>query len=162
MQPDSPFSHWLVGLGVAAAIAIMALAVRQARRRTRELAGLAQRMGFTFVGNAWRGPLLSQNFKTSLMQRTLGRLSNVMTGQINGFEVSVFDYTHGSGKSRTTQTLTCFTQDAELPPFELRPENIFDKVCDAVLNRDIDFDSNPDFSRRYHLRTPDETRIRML
>jgi hypothetical protein len=85
-----------------------------------------------------------------------------MIGQMGGFQVSVFDYTYGNGKNSVTQTMTCFSQSAELPPFELRPENIFDKIGDVITHNDIDFDSNPEFSRRYHLRGPDETRMRML
>jgi hypothetical protein len=161
-QPNSIFNFWFVGFGLAAAIVIMALAIRQARQRTRDLTALAQQMGFTFAGRNWCGPVLSPNFKMSLLQRARGRFSDAMTGQIGGFQVGVFDYTYGNGKSSVTQTMTCFSQDAELPPFELRPENIFDKIGDAITHNDIDFDSNSEFSRRYHLRSPDEARIRVL
>jgi hypothetical protein len=162
MHQNNPLTVWFVGFGIAATLAIMALAIRQSRRRTRDLAALAQRMGFTFLGKDWRGPELSSNYKTSLLQRTRGRFSDAMIGQIGDLKVSVFDYTHGNGKSSETRTLTSFSQSAELPPFELRPENIFDKIGDVLTQNDIDFDSHPEFSRRYHLRTPDETRIRML
>lgn len=161
-QPNSTFNLWFIGFGFAAAIVIMALAIRQARQRTRDLAALAQQMGFTFLGKNWRGPVLSPNFKMSLLQRARGRFSDAMVGQMGGFQVGVCDYTYGNGKNSVTQTVTCFSQDAELPPFELRPENIFDKIGDVLLHNDIDFDSNPEFSRRYHLRSPDENRVRML
>lgn len=161
-QPNSAFNLWFVGFGFAAAIVIMTLAIRQARQRTRDLAALAQQMGFTFLGKNWRGPALSPDSKMSLLQRARGRFSDAMIGQMGGFQVSVFDYTYGNGKSSITQTITCFSQDAELPPFELRPENIFDKIGDVITHNDIDFDSNPEFSSRYHLRSPDETRTRML
>jgi hypothetical protein len=162
MRQNGPFAFWFVGFGIAAAVVIVALAVRQAKQRTRDLAALAQRMGFTFLGKNWRGPALSPNFKMSLLQRARGRFSDCMIGQMGGFQISVFDHTYGSGKSSVTQTMTCFSQGAELPPFELRPENIFDKIGDVITHDDIDFDSNPEFSRRYHLRSPEETRIRML
>jgi hypothetical protein len=159
---NDPFAYWFLVLGVAATVAIIALAIRQARQRTRDLAALAQRMGFTFLGKGWRGPVLSPHYKMSLLQRTRGSFSNAMIGKTGGFDVSVFDYTYGNGKNSVTLTLTSYTQEAELPPFELRPENIFDKIGDAIVHNDIDFDSHPEFSRRYHLRSPDETRIRML
>jgi hypothetical protein len=162
MQQNDPFAFWYIGLAVTAVIGILALAVRQQRQRTRDLAALAQRMGFTFLGKDWNGPVLSPNYKTSLLQRMRGSCSNAMTGAMGGFQVSVFDYTYGSGKSSVTQTLTCFSQNAELPPFELRSENIFDKIGDAIMHNDIDFDSHPEFSRRYMLHSPDEARIRML
>jgi hypothetical protein len=162
MQQNSPFAYWVVGVGFAAAIMLIILTVRQARQRTKDLAALAQQMGFTLLKKEWRGPSLSANYKTSLLQRRRGSFSNVMIGQMGGFQVSVFDYTYGSGKNSVRQTLTCFSQGADLPPFELRPENIFDKIGDAIVNNDIDFDSHPEFSRRFHLRSPDEVRIRML
>jgi hypothetical protein len=161
-QPNSTFNLWFFGFGLAAAAVIMAFAIRQARQRTRDLAALAQQMGFTFEGKNWRGPVVSPNFKMCLLQRARGRFTDAMIGRIGGFQAGVFDYTYGNGKSSVTQTMTCFSQNAELPPFELRPENIFDKIGDAITHNDIDFDSHPEFSRRYHLRSPDEARIRML
>jgi hypothetical protein len=162
MQQNSPFAIWFVGFGIAAAVVIVALAVRQAKQRTKDLAALAQQMGFTFLGKNWSGPVLSPTVKMSLLQRSRGLFSDAMIGQMGGFQVSVFDYTYGNGKNSVTQTMTCFSQSAELPPFELRPENIFDKIGDVITHNDIDFDSNPEFSRRYHLRGPDETRMQML
>jgi hypothetical protein len=162
MVQHASFNNWLVGVGIAAAVGIIALAARQRRKRTSELAALAQGMGFAFIEKGWQGPELSSQYKTSLLQRTRGRYSDVMTGSIGSLRVSVFDYTYGGGKESTTRTMTCYSQTQELPPFELRPERIFDKIGDAIFQRDIDFDSHPDFSRRYHLRAQDEMRIRMI
>ena len=36
--------------------------------------------------------------------------------------------------------------------FEMRPENLLNKIGAALGRQDIDFDSNPEFSRRYLLR----------
>jgi hypothetical protein len=163
MKQNNPFDLWFFGFGLTAVLTIMILAILQAKQRTRDLAPLAKRMGFTFRGDDWDGPNFPSTPRTSLLQRMFGgRFSNAMTGQKDGLLVCVFDYTYGSGKNSVTQTLACFTQDAELAPFELRPENIFDAIGDAITHNDIDFDSHPEFSRRYHLRAPDETRIRML
>jgi len=38
----------------------------------------------------------------------------------------------------------------------LCPENSFDRIGDAIVHRDIDSDSNPEFSRRYLLNSPHE------
>ncbi len=85
-----------------------------------------------------------------------------MIGPSGGLETSLFDYMYSQGKSTVTLTLACFSQDAELPPFELRPEGFFDRLGDAILHNDLDFDSHPEFSRRYHLRTPNEKLTRRL
>jgi hypothetical protein len=54
-----------------------------------------------------------------------------MIGSSGGLNVSLFDYTFPMGKSSVTYTLAAFSQDLQLPAFELRPENIFDRIGDA-------------------------------
>jgi hypothetical protein len=141
---------------------IITISVHYAKKRTRELTEVAQQIGFQFVGKNWSGPSLSSQHKTSLLQRTRGRFSNVMTGASGGLQISLFDYTYPMGKSSVTQTVAAFSQDRPLPPFALRPENVFDRIGDAVFHNDIDFDSNPEFSARYLLRSPDEVNTRRL
>jgi hypothetical protein len=147
---------------VAFVITMVVFVVLQAKRRTQALAAIAQQMGFLFEGTHWRGPMLSPRFKTTLVQRTRGHFSNALVGLVGSLHVSICDYTYGQGKSRVTVTLACFSQDAELPPFALRPEGFLDKIGDALVHNDIDFDSNPEFSRCYHLHTPNEARTRLL
>jgi hypothetical protein len=85
-----------------------------------------------------------------------------MTRASGGLQVSLFDYTYAVGKATATQILAAFTQDLPLPPFALRPENFLDRIGDALQHNDIDFDSNPEFSRRYLLCSPDEANTRRL
>jgi hypothetical protein len=47
-------------------------------------------------------------------------------------------------------------EGARLPGFELRPENIIDKMKVALAHQHADFDSHPEFSKRYVLQSPDE------
>ncbi len=149
------------GFFVLMAIIITA-SVRYAKKRTRELTEIAQQIGFRFVGKNWSGPSLSSPPKISLLQRTRGRFNNVMTGSSGGLQISLFDYTYPMGKSSVTQTLATFSQDQQLPPFALRPENFLDRIGDAIVHNDIDFDSNPEFSKRYLLKSPDEAGTRRL
>jgi hypothetical protein len=58
--------------------------------------------------------------------------------------------------------MAAFVHDRQLPSFELRSEDVFDKIGDVFTHNDIDFDSNPEFSQRYFLQGSDETRIRNL
>jgi hypothetical protein len=151
---------------VAVVLALMAVvivgSVLYARKRTRELTVAAQQIGFRFVGKDWSGPALPSQPKVSLLQRTRGKFSNVMTGTAGGLQISLFDYTYPMGKSSVTQTVAAFSQDRQLPPFTLRPENVFDRIGDAIVHSDIDFDSNPEFSKRYLLKSPEEASIRRL
>ena len=155
--PSSIFAGFLALMAV-----IITASVLYARKRTRELAEVAQRIGFRFIGNNWSGPSFSSQPKISLLQRTRGRFSNVMTGASGTLQISLFDYTYPAGKASVTQTVASFSQDLQLPPFALRPENFFDRIGDAIVHNDIDFDSNPEFSRRYLLKSPDEVGTRRL
>ena len=162
MRQYPQFVFWFFAIGLAFIGVIAALAVRAARKRTGELAAVAQQIGFSFVGNSWNGPVLSPLVKTSLLQRTRGKFCNAMTGSAGGLQTSLFDYNYGQGKSNVTLTLACFSQNVELPPFELRPEGVLDRISDVIVHSDIDFDSHPEFSRRYLLRSPDEAGTRKL
>ncbi len=144
------------------AIPLTLWALRNRKRRTQEFASVALQLGFKFVGNRWSGPALSPVHKTCIIQRTRGGFNNVMLGSVAGMEVAVFDYVYQVGKSVATLSLAAFARDHELPPFELRSESVFDKIGEAFGHRDIDFESNPEFSRRYFLRSPDEASARAL
>lgn len=152
---------FLIGFFVLMA-AVLVGGVLYAKKRTRELSAVAQQIGFRFVGKTWSGPSLSTQPKISLLQRTRGRFSNVMTGSSGGLQISLFDYNYPMGKSSVTQTVAAFSQDQQVPPFALRPESLLDRIGDAIVHNDIDFDSNPEFSRRYHLKSPDEAGARRL
>ncbi|MGP0021280.1 MAG: hypothetical protein ACLPHP_22110 [Candidatus Sulfotelmatobacter sp.] len=153
---------FLIFAGFFALMAVIITAsVLYARKRTRELTEVAQRIGFRFIGNGG-GPSFPSQPKISMLQRTRGRFSNVMTGSSGALEISLFDYTYPAGKTSITQTVASFSQDQQLPPFALRPENFLDRISDAIVHNDIDFDSNLEFSRRYLLKSPDEAGTRRL
>jgi hypothetical protein len=146
----------------ALAISIVIWGILGSRKRTQELTALAPQLGFTFLGKAWHGPVLDPQNKTSLLQRTRGRFTNVMVGVTGGLEAIVFDYTYQAGRSSMAQTLVCYPQKVPLPPFALKPEGLLDRIGDAFVHSDIDFASHPVFSSRYTLKSPDETGTRRL
>lgn len=153
---------FFVGGTLVLMVIIITARILAAKKRTREMAATAQQIGFRFVGNAWTGPAVSSQHQTSLLQRAGGKCTYAMTGASGGLQASLFDYTYRAGKSTVTQTLAAFSQDLPLPPFTLRPENFLDRIGDAILHNDIDFDSHPEFSKRYVLKSPDEAGTRRL
>ena len=161
MQND-PVPFLMFGLFIALVVALIVWGNRYARKRTAEFSQVAQQLGFQFLGNRWRGPMLPPQPNMCLIQRTRGKFSNVLIGSTGGLDVSLFDYTYPMGKSTMTYTLAAFSHDLQLSPFELRAENIFDRIGDAFAHNDIDFDSHPEFSRRYLLRSPDEAGTRQI
>jgi len=89
-----------------------------------------------------------------------------MNGTYGSYPASVFDYSYtvsgGENSSTFTQTVVAFRQDHQLPWFELRPEGFLDRIADAFVHRDIDFETHPEFSKRYALRGDDGTAIRVV
>jgi len=152
----------MFGFFVALFVVIIVWSILYAKKRSQDLAAAAQQVGFTFMADTWSGPLLNPQFNTCLLQRTRGRWKNVMVGMSGNLQAIVFDYTYPAGKSSVTQTIVSFSQNIQLPPFALKPEGIFDRIGDAIVHNDIDFDSNPEFSRRYALKSPDESGTRRL
>jgi hypothetical protein len=152
---------WMLG-PFALIIVVIVWGILHARKRTQDLAAAATQIGFTFMGDTWRGPVLNPQHKTCLLQRTRGSFKNAMVGSAGSLQAIIFDYTYRMGKSTVTQTLACFSDKAQFPPFALKPEGIFDRLGDALVHNDINFDSHPAFSRRYALKSPDEAATRRL
>lgn len=140
----------------------------RARKRTLALTALCQTIGFRFEGDQWSDPSRVAGLRTApLFERGDSRkFKNIMTGQYAGFDTRLFDYcyTTGAAKSRQTwtQTVVVFSQDLWLPIFGMRPENFLDRIGEAFVHMDIDFDSHPGFSHRYLLRGPNEEKIRQI
>jgi hypothetical protein len=155
-----PFLVLLIPLVIG--IPAVLWSIRYRKKRIEEFEQIAQQMGFTFLGKTWQGPVLSPIHKTCLIQQTRGGFNNAMVGAVGGLDVTVFDYTYQMGKSTVTLTLAAFVHDRQLPPFELRSENLVDKIGEVFVHNDIDFETNPEFSRRYYLRSPDEAPVRSL
>jgi len=84
-----------------------------------------------------------------------------MSGKRVDLEVKFFDYQFGN-RNVYKQTLATFSGDLWLPQFELSPQNVLHILADAIVHKDIHFDSNSDFSGRFNLRGQDEQEIRKL
>jgi hypothetical protein len=165
----NPIQDLLYILGAAAFIVLFVEALRfdlrKEKKRTEALANLASRFGMQFTKEAPE-TFLGAFSKVNLF--TLGhsrQVRNLMQGEIDGLTVSIFDYTYvtGSGKTRSEhrQTVVGLSLPAlALPPFILRPENLFHKVASALGWHDIDFPEAPSFSKRFLLRGAQEHAIR--
>jgi hypothetical protein len=159
----------LVLFGIAIAVIAGVAIVRRtlAQKRTKALRGVAQAIGFAFEGEAWNQQPESHQMHAAVFGRGRNRrFDNAMSAFSAGFKTSLFDYsfTVGGGKNSHTfsQTVAAYSQQLWLPLFEIRPEGFLDRIGDAFVHKDIDFESHPDFSRRYLLRGPDESEIRRL
>ena len=128
-------------------------------KRRKDLEQVAQAMGFQFQAaeeampdaGFHRLPIFNQSHKRS----------NFLRGRSALGDVFLADVRVGSGKNSYSQTVACFhLSGRQLPAFTLSPESFLHKIGAALGFKDINFDSNPVFSKSYLLRGQDEGAIR--
>jgi len=159
---------------VVAALAVVFLVIyftisaARARKRSQAITRVAQEIGFSFEGDKWSDPEQGRNLKTALFKkgRALG-FKNIMTGSSAELRASLFDYSFQVGAGREShnyaQTVATFLKRGlVLSEFELEPAGIMQKIGDALVHKNIRFDSHPEFPQRYQLRSPDEEGTREL
>ncbi len=153
-------------VGVLALIGtIIVIARNIAKKRSEALQAAAEHMKFTF----------SRKGDPDLLDRLKGlhlfsqghskKITNVLMGKAGALDVAVFDYAYTTGGGKHSQhwrqTVILFeSDDMRLPEFTLRPENVFHKIGQVFGYKDIDFDSHPEFSKRYLLRGENEEAVR--
>jgi hypothetical protein len=155
--------------GIAAVVATVAVIVRRGeQRRSEALRSTASMLGFTLEAESQKPE--DAGFDPALASLRRGRSSkirNLMRGREIDGDLAVFDfrYTVSTGKSAHTveQTVAGFRRKTfRLPPFRLRPENLFDRIGQVFGQQDIDIDSNPEFSKAYRLSGAEPDQVRSL
>lgn len=135
------------------------------KKRRADTEELAAEMGLTWtetssieqIGNVANFKLFSQG--------RAKKVTNIISGVTDEVRISIFDYqfTTGHGKqTRTTKQTVAALMSPQLhcPEFSMRPEGILDRVGGMLGLQDIDFDSHPDFSKKFVLKGPAEERVR--
>ena len=142
------------------------------KKRIEGLRSVAQEMDFSFSARGELGPLGGLRGSSHLFSQGGSRnVTNVMQKTVNDIDVTIMDYKYSipSGKSSSTrrQTVILFhSHTLRLPSFTLRPEanyrkiDVFRKIDGVLGYQDIDFSSDPIFSRQYLLQGSDEEDIR--
>jgi hypothetical protein len=158
----------------AAAVVILALIVffiiwmnKVSGKRAEDIGRLALSLNFRFSPKD-DGTFIAELSKFQLFSKGQSRkISNILSGNYSGTPVIILDYqyTTGGGESTHTWRQTVLIMESEklaLPLFTLRPENVFDKIGNALGYKDIDFPVYPKFSKQYFLRSKDETAVRNI
>ena len=150
----------VLGIGI---VAVIRFALRTKRGEALQTA--AGGMKFTFQAKA--DPRIVDRLEHFHLfsQGRRKRIANVLQGRAGDVDVLVFDYryvTGGGQHSRSwRQTVILFESDEmRFPNFALRPENLFHKIGQVFGYQDIDFDSHPEFSKRYLLKGENESAVR--
>lgn len=164
---------WLpLVLGAAASFFVYSIAAwRKAKfiaSRREELTPLAAERNLRFaemnefnLGRELREfDLLNKNFFFKSRQ-----ITNVLSTSIGFTDVFLFDFTYyrSTGKTVVPIRQTVFfakNRDWQLPDFKLKPEGWWQKIQQYFGKKDINFDENPDFSKRFWLTGEFEELIR--
>jgi hypothetical protein len=167
MNPTGIVVPFVLGVGALVGLLVVAARRRAAKRRA-ALEAVAQQSGWSFAPGNVQPETLGLGSLPLLSRGRARRASNVIKLSSATPAVALFDYqyTVGAGQHQRTvaQTVTHVRSPRlALPPFALTGENLLHKVGSALGYHDIDFDSSPEFSRKYLLRSKQaEDRVRDL
>ena len=144
------------------------LAIYFDRKRTEAMERVAKDMGLQFAKDADH---VTGDIQSRFVLFRSGRsrkAERAIYGEANGTGVWIFDYeyTTGSGKESSThhQTVACLaSSELNLTRFELYREGMMSRIGASVFGmQDIDFDSHPEFSKKYVLKGDSEEEVRAL
>ena len=157
----------IVVAAVALVGAIIFAAHQFEKKRAEALQAAANSMRFTYSQKAEPGLLERLKHFHLFSQGHSKKIKNVLRGEAGDLDVSVFDYSYRTGGGKHSrhwnQTVILFeSDDMRLPQFTLRPEHVFHKIGQVFGYQDIDFDSHPEFSKRYLLKGENEESVRWL
>lgn len=161
-----------IGIFILIALACLGGWLYYEHRRTEAWKAVAERLGFIFVGDGRNLVLHGSCGAFKLFQKGSSRkVKNTIRGDNGGIEVilSDYQYTVRSSGSRNNSSTTyrqtiCILRDEEIrvPHFFLRRQSmIYDFLGSLFGGQDIDFDDDPEFSKRFVLQGEDEGAIRV-
>jgi hypothetical protein len=149
-----------------AALFILLNIIKQGKQRTEALSRFAATAGLNFIGadsfNSFPG---YQYFRIFNLGSGYGRqIENAIKGSVNGFQVSVFDYTYyvtfSTRKIRKQTVVVIDSPRLCLPLFSLQPKG--KRSLFNTFGNGIDVSSNPSFSNKYLILGKDEIRIKQI
>lgn len=154
----------------------------QGLRRTKKMNELARNIEMDFVLNG--NYLLSElrNFEIFTHDKVFFEgIKNLVRGKVDNTVISIFDYRYSfiiyrygySGDFHTSSetrhkikkdhTIVYFLSELlDLPKFSLHRKGLGDKIANFFTKRDIQFESNLDFSKYYSLRGENEDSIKRV
>jgi hypothetical protein len=150
----------LIIVGFIALIVVLGvLGYISARKRREAMAALAAKLGLCFdPGKDW-DIARRYSFLDKLRAGSNRYTFNILSGNYQGHDVTIFDYHYrtGSGKNTQHHYISFFILHllASFPELVIGPEGIFSKMAQALGYDDIDFESY-EFSRKFCVRCRDK------
>jgi hypothetical protein len=155
----------LIIIGVIALIVVVGILGHLSARKRREAMGqLAARLGFRFEAAKDRELARRYSFLDKLRSGSNRYAFNVLSGNYQGHDVTVFDYhyeTHSTNSKGHRQTHHHYFSffilhlSQSLPELVIGKEGFFSKIAQAFGYDDIDFESH-EFSRKFCVRSGDK------
>jgi len=150
----------LIIVGFIALIVVLGvLGYISARKRREALAKLAAKLGLSFEPNKNWDIARRYCFLDKLRAGSNRYAFNILSGNYQGHDVTIFDYHYrtGSGKNTQHHYISFFILHllASFPELVIGPEGIFSKMAQALGYDDIDFESY-EFSRKFCVRSRDK------
>ena len=149
----------IIILAVLVGAAVIAIVLYSAAQRRKELAAYATKRGLSFRPDKDRD-MDDRYAGFRCLRRGHSRFAhNVMSGELEGMQITAFDYHYatGSGKHRRTHRFSAVITRSPIPlkPLFLRRERAFDKLTEFLGMDDIDFES-AEFSRTFFVKAADK------
>ena len=156
-----------VSLGSLVVIAFVAWIVILSNRKNKER-GEALEQGMMRFGLSFHADS-DESAGKLLAPHPLGKCGSpkgatkVGRGNYGDHEVVIFEYTYmihtGKSSHAVRQTVVILKNEQNFPDLDMGSESFFDRFKEYFGAQDIDFSSNPGFSRKYRLRGDDEYAI---
>lgn len=150
----------LIIVGFIAIIAVLAvIGYISARKRREAMAKLAARLGLSFAPNKNWDMARRYCFLDKLRVGSNRYAFNILSGNYQGYDVTIFDYHYRTGSGKNTQhhyiSFFILHLPVSFPELVIGPEGIFSKMAQALGYDDIDFESY-EFSRKFCVRSRDK------
>jgi hypothetical protein len=147
--------------------AVIFISHRLQKNRAEAMARIAGELRLVFAPEGDEAVMSEHAALHLFSQGRSKKIRNLLRGTVRDSNVAIFDYryTVGGGKHQQTHDQTVISlqlQGRSLPAFSMRPEHVWHKLGSMMGYQDIDFDTNPVFSKQYLLRGPDDAAIRSV
>jgi hypothetical protein len=155
----------IIGGVILFVVGIIAAVAYYERKRREGLETVATELGLTFLPEGDPAIQEQVNGFGLFNQGRSRQITNLIKGTTDEVEIAIFDYRYvtGSGKHQTTHNQTVASLRSHLlnvPSFAMRPEGMFDKIGSVLGYQDIDFESHPEFSQMFVLKSDNEQQVR--
>jgi len=140
---------------------------KKQKDRTEIFQNIAYKLDMTYSeGDEWGNMAYLEDFNLfgkGRRRRILRSLNKMDDWQESNLYVMDYEYKRGKKRKGKYKRQTVFfikSKQLGVPEFFMQPERFVHRVAAKLGFEDIDFVEHPEFSKKYHLKGPDEERIR--